>query len=147
MELYTGMHCTLPSSHKLAQTPPTGQPLQPWNISNPTLRATTAGSVHALHYDMGVNTLLVMLQGRKAVTLIPPEQIDYLYPFPLGHIFARRAQVDLEHPDYVKYPLSRLVRPRKFVMHPGDMLFFSAGTPHSTVSLTDVISLTFRMVQ
>ncbi len=96
---------------------------------------------------MGVHTLLVMLKGRKAVTLIPSEQTYYLYPYPLGHVFARRAQVDLEHPDYVKHPLSRLVQPKKFVMHSGDMLFFSAGTPHSTVSLTDVISLTFRMVQ
>ncbi len=118
-----------------------------WKINNPTLRATAAGSVHALHFDMGVHTLLVMLQGRKAVTLIPPEHTDYLYPYPIGHVFARRAQVDLDHPDYIKYPLSRLVRPKKFVMHSGDMLFFSAGTPHSTVSLTDVISLTFRMVQ
>lgn len=116
-------------------------------MTNPTLRATSAGSVHALHYDKGVDTLLVMLQGRKAVTLVPAEQKDYLYPYPLGHEFARRAQVDLDHPDYVKFPLSKLVKPEKFVMHPGDMLFFSADTPHGTVSQTDVVSLTFRLTR
>ena len=82
--------------------PVQGNQYIPWNIHNPTLRATIAGSVHALHYDMGVRTLLAMLQGCKAVTLIPPEQTYYLYPYPMGHVFARRAQVDLDHPDSVK---------------------------------------------
>ena len=123
-----------------------GRSLHTYNLTSPTLRATSAGSVHALHYDKGVDTLLVVLQGRKAVTLIPQEQTEYLYPYPLGHVFARRAQVDLDKPDFEKFPLSKLVKPEKFVMHPGDILFFSAGTPHHTVSQTDVISLTFRLV-
>ena len=39
-----------------------------------------------------------MLQGRKAVTLVSVEQKDHLYRYPLGHKFARRAQVDLDPP-------------------------------------------------
>lgn len=88
-----------------------------------------------------------MLQGRKAVTLVPAEQKDYLYPYPLGHEFARRAQIDLDHIDHVTFPLSKLVKPEKFVMHSGDMLFFSADTLHGTVSQTDVVSLTFRLTR
>ncbi|DBA76898.1 TPA: hypothetical protein ACH3X1_009499 [Trebouxia sp. C0004] len=124
-----------------------GSALHNYTVTNPTLRATSAGSVHALHYDKGVDTLLVMLQGRKAVTLVPTEQKDYLYPYPLGHEFARRAQVDLDHPDYIKFPLSKLVEPERFVMNPGDILFFSADTPHGTISETDVVSLTFRLTR
>ena len=116
-----------------------------FNISSPTLRATSAGSVHAMHFDAGLNTLLVVLQGQKAVTLVPRQQLSYLYPFPSGHIFARRAQVDLESPDYERFPLSKLLTPMKFVLQPGDMLFFSASVPHHTVSQTDVVSLTFRI--
>ena len=114
-------------------------------LSTPTLRATSAGSIHALHYDHGLDTLLVVLQGQKEVTLVPLQQLSYLYPYPLGHVFARRAQVDLDHPDYDTFPLSKLLTPTKFVMQPGDMLFFSASVPHRTVSRTDVVSLTFRI--
>ena len=99
-----------------------------------------------MHFDAGLNTLLVVLQGQKAVTLVPRQQLSYLYPFPSGHIFARRAQVDLESPpDYERFPLSKLLTPMKFVLQPGDMLFFSASVPHHTVSQTDVVSLTFRI--
>ena len=33
-----------------------------------------------------------------------------------------RARVDLDHPDYEKYPDARLLRPLDVVMGPGDML-------------------------
>lgn len=88
--------------------------------------------------------MLMVLQGRRAVTVVPAEQTPYLYPYPLGHEFARRAQVDLDDPDCDKFPLSKLVTPERFVRN---LLFFSAGTPHSTVSQTGVVSLTFRLTR
>ena len=37
---------------------------------------------------------------RCQVTLVPPDQMPYMYPYPRGHLMFRRAKLDLLHPDY-----------------------------------------------
>ena len=125
----------------------------PWHLQasfaliKARFRATVAGSRHALHFDTGTqgDVLMVVLHGKKLVTLLPVSQLNATYPYPRKHLLARHAQVDLAHPDYARFPLARELTPMRMVLHAGDMLLVKRNMPHETEALTDVLSLTFRV--
>lgn len=94
-----------------------------------------AGTVTPLHHDP-VNLLLAQVSGRKLVRMIPPYQTPFLYNY-IG-VFS---QVDLENPDYQKYPLFKNVRPIEFVLEPGEVIFIPVGWWHHVRSLEPSISV------
>mmetsp|Transcript_1689 Transcript_1689/g.4898 ORF Transcript_1689/g.4898 Transcript_1689/m.4898 type:complete len:348 (+) Transcript_1689:342-1385(+) len=112
-------------------------------ITTPRLRVTAKDSVHVLHYDNSPS-LLVQLRGRKLVTLIPADQMEWTYPYPREHLLYRRSKIDMLKPDYKQYPLSQKLRPTEVVMDEGDVLIFPMFTPHQTRTLTDNVNMSFR---
>ena len=87
---------------------------------------------------------VVQLQGLKDTILIPPSQMRLAYPYPKGHLLYRRAQVNITHPDYGKYPMARKLRPVTVRTGPGDVLLFPGFTNHQPMPLTDSIAVSFR---
>ena len=55
--------------------------------------------------------------------------------------------MDLDAPDFQTYPKSALLRPREVVLRPGDALLFPRYTAHTTTTLSDSVSLSFRLSQ
>lgn len=113
--------------------------------SHGSLRVTPKGSIHALHYDSS-GTVLLQIAGQKVVTLIPQEQLPFTYPYPPGHVLARRAQINLTcRYNDVRFPLSQRLTPFQVILNPGDILVIAKHTPHETQSATDAVSLSLRL--
>lgn len=115
-----------------------------YSLHQPRLRITPAGAEHVLHYDESY-TLLVQMQGTKNVTLVPVMQLAYLYPYAEDHILNRRAQVDLAHPDYDKFPLARELTPVTLTMAPGDILVIPRRCSPRSRSVTTSVSISLRV--
>jgi ribosomal protein L16 Arg81 hydroxylase len=95
------------------------------------------GTVTPLHHD-AMNIVLAQVYGRKTVTLIPSFQTPYVY----NHIGVYSA-VDLEKPDYNRFPLFKHATKLKVLLEPGQVLFIPVGWWHHVRSMDVSISLSF----
>jgi hypothetical protein len=104
----------------------------------PRLWLGGAGTVTPLHHD-GTNIFFGQLHGRKLIRLIPP--------FELEHVYNDRAcfsSVDLDDPDYERYPELREALVLEAVLEPGDFLLLPLGWWHMVRSLEVSVSLSFQ---
>lgn len=84
-------------------------------------------SIVRLHQDMDwSNVFLTQLHGRKEVVLFHPKYSKLLYRYPFGV----HSSVNIETPDYDKFPGLRFVEGLHCVMEPGDTLFIPSGYWH-----------------
>ncbi len=84
-------------------------------------------SVVRMHQDMDfANVFLTQLHGRKLVVLFSPKYSRFLYRYP----FNVHSSVDVEHPDFDKYPALRFVEGYTCILEPGDTLFMPSGYWH-----------------
>ena len=107
-----------------------------------TLWLGPAGIVTPVHFDSAHN-LLVQIHGHKKLILIPPQQSDSLY-YPcleLGHV--NYSPVDVEAPDYDRFPRFRSATPFEVVLAPGEVLFIPVRWWHYARALEPTISLNF----
>lgn len=90
-------------------------------VRSPFLWMGRGNNASRLHYD-DYDNLYVVLTGRKHITLFPPEDRDYLYPYdiPKRRHFSR---VDLRRPDFERFPKLAYTRPYECVLRRGDMLY------------------------
>ncbi len=94
-----------------------------------------------VHYDIDMsNVLHTHFGGRKRVILIAPEYSELLYRLPLNTY----SLVDLDKPDYKKYPGLRLVKGYDFVLESGDTLFMPSGYWHYMTYLETGFSVSYR---
>jgi hypothetical protein len=85
------------------------------------------GSVVRIHQDMDwSNVFLTQLYGRKLVVLFSPEYSDFLYRYP----FNVHSSVDIEHPDFEKFPGLQHIEGMQCILEPGDTLFIPSGYWH-----------------
>lgn len=120
---------------------PTGR----WSSQEPLrigrqLRA--GGIVTPVHFDSAHN-LLVQIHGRKKLLLFPPQQSRSLY-YPclsLGHV--NYSPVDVEAPDYERFPLFKRATPLEVLLAPGEILFIPVRWWHYARALEPTISLNF----
>ncbi len=84
-------------------------------------------SVVRMHQDMDfANVFLTQLHGQKKVVLFAPEYSRFLYRYP----FNVHSSVDVEHPDFERYPALRFVEGQTCILEPGDTLFMPSGYWH-----------------
>jgi jumonji domain-containing protein 7 len=102
----------------------------------------TAENVTPLHYDKS-NNFFAQVYGRKRVTLFDPMQTELLYPYPFEAEMSHVSFVDIEEPDFTKYPEFRKARPLECVLEPGELLFLPAFWWHHVRSLEVAISVNF----
>lgn len=96
-----------------------------------------AGTITPLHHDP-VNLIMAHVSGRKRWRLISPNQTPLVY----NHVGVF-SQVDLEKPDYDKYPLFKDVKVLEVVLEPGEMIFVPVGWWHQVKALDISIAVSF----
>ena len=80
-----------------------------------------------IHQDMDMsNVFLTQLHGRKRVILFDPSYSDLLYRFP----YSVHSAVDIDHPDYEKFPGLRYVKGVQCTINNGETLFIPSGWWH-----------------
>ncbi len=101
------------------------------------------GSHVLLHYDMDLADLLhIHFHGTKSVTLFSPEQTRYLYKLPFAvHILE---SIDLDNPDFEKFPALKNVEGMHIEMKHGDALYMPSGYWHYIKYLDGGFSMTLR---
>jgi hypothetical protein len=94
-----------------------------------------------LHYDVDMsNVLLTQIYGRKRVLLFPNDQGVYLYKLP----YNTHSPVDLNNPDFDKYPALKYAKGYEIIQEPGDGLFMPSGYWHYNTYLEGGISIAYR---
>ena len=85
------------------------------------------GSVTAMHYDIDLShVFLNQLHGRKRVVLFAHDQSINLYQHP----YTVASYVDINNPDYDRYPALSKVNGFETIIYPGDTLFIPSGYWH-----------------
>lgn len=85
------------------------------------------GAVTRIHRDMdNSNVYLTELHGKKRVVLFDPKYSDMLYRYPFG----THTSIDINNPDYEKYPALDKVVGYDCVIEAGDTVFMPSGWWH-----------------
>jgi hypothetical protein len=109
-------------------------------------RLNLGGKLHGspLHFDIAHN-LYVQIHGRRWVHLAAPSDADGMYhpsilTSPSGWTMS---PVDVEAPDYRRFPKFAGVTVHSTILEPGEMLFIPSFHRHAFTSLGDTLSLSF----
>jgi len=99
------------------------------------------GTTVRMHQDMDMsNVLLTQFVGRKRVVLFDPVYSPLLYRIP----FNTFSIVNMEDPDYEKYPGLNYVKGYDITMEPGDSLFMPSGYWHYITYLEGGFAVSYR---
>jgi len=94
------------------------------------------GTLVIAHFDQADNIFLQVRGSKRILIFDPHSGFRGLCPYPVHHPYDQRAQVDLETPDYSRFP--RLAELRgagaEAVLKPGDALFIPAHWWHHVES-------------
>jgi hypothetical protein len=94
-----------------------------------------------IHQDIDMsNVLLTQFYGRKKVVLVSPEYSDLLYRLP----FNTYSLVDLDKPDYKKYPGLKYIQVQECILEPGDAIYMPSGYWHYITYLDGGFSVSYR---
>lgn len=100
-----------------------------------------AGAKVALHYDIDLsNVFLSQFDGRKRVVLFAPEYSTHLYQQP----FTVASYVDVDNPDYEKFPALKYVQGYETIIERGDTIFIPSGYWHYITYLDAGFSMNQR---
>ncbi|KAL2650231.1 hypothetical protein R1flu_018359 [Riccia fluitans] len=100
-----------------------------------------AGTVTPLHHDPHHN-ILAQVVGQKYVRLYSPSETSQLYPFP-EFMLRNSSQVDLDKPDFIKFPEFENVLGTDFILEEGDMLYIPPKWWHYVKALSPSFSVSF----
>ena len=96
-----------------------------------------------IHYDIDMSSVLhTHFGGRKRVVLIPPKYGKLLYCLPMNTY----SLIDLDHPDYEKYPGLKYIKGYDFILESGDTLFMPSGYWHYMTYLDGSFSVSYRKI-
>lgn len=99
------------------------------------------GSVTAMHYDIDLShVFLNQLHGRKRVVLFAHDQSINLYQHP----YTVASYVDINNPDYDRYPALSKVNGFETIIYPGETLFIPSGYWHYIEYLDGGYSIALR---
>ena len=100
-----------------------------------------AGTTSPFHHDPYHN-LLAQVVGWKYLRIASPSQGDHLYPYEEG-FNTNSSRVDVDNPDYSRYPLFKKLDFKECVLRPGDMLYLPPKWWHFVRSLSISFSVSF----
>ncbi|EFJ37386.1 hypothetical protein SELMODRAFT_75959 [Selaginella moellendorffii] len=100
-----------------------------------------SGTVTPLHHDPHHN-LLAQVVGTKYVRLYSPELSDSLHPFS-DPMLQNSSQLDLDKPDYERFPLAEKLAFVDCVLGEGQMLYIPPKWWHYVKSLSPSFSVSF----
>lgn len=101
------------------------------------------GSKVLAHYDMDLADLLhIHFNGTKSVTLFSPQQSRYLYKVPFA--VHNLETIDMDNPDFDKYPALKQVEGIEATMKHGDALYMPSGYWHYIKYLEAGFSISLR---
>ena len=101
------------------------------------------GSKVLTHYDMDLADLMHFhFHGTKSITLFSPEQTKYLYKVPFS--VHNLETIDMDNPDFEKYPALKKVRGIQAELKHGDALYMPSGYWHYIKYLDGGFSITLR---
>ncbi|OAB80542.1 cupin-like domain-containing protein [Cochleicola gelatinilyticus] len=101
------------------------------------------GSKVLAHYDMDLADLMHFhFHGNKSITLFSPEQTKYMYrvPFAVHNL----ETINMDAPDFEKYPALQYVEGVRVEMKHGDALYMPSGYWHYVKYLNGGFSITLR---
>ncbi len=88
------------------------------------------GAVTQIHYDIDMSHVFhTAIKGRKRFVLFPQSESKKLY----RHPFTIRSYVDVDNPDFEKYPLLKEAKGYEVTLDPGETLFIPSGFWHHVV--------------
>jgi Cupin-like domain len=88
------------------------------------------GSVTQMHFDIDMSHVFhTAIRGKKTVYLYPYEESKNLHRYP----FTCRSYVDVEKPDFEKFPALKKAKGYKVQIEAGDTLYIPAGYWHHFV--------------
>ncbi|XP_075217355.1 tRNA wybutosine-synthesizing protein 5-like isoform X2 [Lycorma delicatula] len=94
------------------------------------LRIGSSGVQVWTHYDV-MDNMLIQIQGKKRVVLFSPSDAPYMY------MEGDKSEVmDIDNPDYDKYPKFKCATRYECILEPGDVLFIPALWFHNTLAVT-----------
>ncbi len=94
-----------------------------------------------IHQDMDMsNVILTQFYGRKKVVLVPPQYSDLLYKLP----YNTHSLVDLDNPDYDKYPGLRYIETYECMLEHGDSVYMPSGYWHFITYVDGGFSVSYR---
>ncbi|XP_077509305.1 lysine-specific demethylase 8-like [Amblyomma americanum] len=99
------------------------------------------GTVSPLHHDPK-NNLLAQVFGEKYIRLYGKAQTPFLYPYE-EQLLENTSQVDIEDPDFDKFPLFEKAEYTECVLKAGEMLFIPPKCWHFVRSLSPSLSISF----
>ena len=101
------------------------------------------GSKVLAHYDMDLADLVHFhFHGTKNVTLFAPDQAQYLYKVP--YTVHNLECIDMDNPDFEKYPMLKQARGLHAEMNHGDALYMPSGYWHYITYENGGFSITLR---
>ncbi|GAB4014820.1 MAG: hypothetical protein Fur0010_13270 [Bdellovibrio sp.] len=99
------------------------------------------GAITQIHFDIDMSHVFhTPVVGRKRFVLYPPEQSKNLY----RHPFTVRSYVDVDHPDFKKFPKLKLAKGYEVIVEPGQTLFIPAGYWHHVEYLDAGYAISLR---
>ena len=99
------------------------------------------GTKVRIHYDVDMtNVLHTHFGGKKRVVLISPEYSKLLYQLPLNTY----SLIDLDNPDYEKYPSLKLIKGYEIILEHGDSLFMPVAYWHYMTYIDPSFSVSYR---
>ncbi len=103
-----------------------------------------AGARTPMHYDIDMShVFLNQFEGSKKVILFSPNQSKLLYKQP----FTVSSHIDVDKPDYDKYPAMKHLKGYICTLNPGETLFMPSGYWHDIVYLNPGFSMSLRSNQ
>jgi hypothetical protein len=99
-----------------------------------------AGGRTRLHVDpWASDAVLCQVTGEKRFIMYPPSAAEFLSD--------GESAVDIERPDYARFPRWKSIQPALDVtLSPGDGIFIPSGWFHTAVALTPSVSITWNFV-
>ncbi|MBV6646297.1 MAG: cupin-like domain-containing protein [Cyclobacteriaceae bacterium] len=99
------------------------------------------GSITRAHQDVDLSCVfLTQFTGKKRVVLFDPKYSHLLYRFP----FNVHTAVDIDNPDFDKYPALRYVKGQEAILEFGDTIFMPPGWWHHIEYVGSGFSMSLR---